>query len=135
MCELQKRIIMVWKKHKMGGDHKTRWAMPGKETIMKKIINGKLYNTETAEYLGNHSYGFRGDFRRIDEDLYRTKNGAFFLAGEGGGLTKYRVDCDGNGWRGGSDIIALSEEEARAWVEAYLDAKDYIEIFGAPEEA
>ena len=102
---------------------------------MKKVINGKMYNTETADWLGNYSFGYSGDFQRIDEDLYRTKKGSFFLAGEGGPMTKYRVECGVREWCGGSDIIPLSEDEAREWVEENLSGDMYIEIFGEPEEA
>ena len=101
---------------------------------MRKVINGKLYNTETAECLGNYCFGHRGDFRRIDESLYRTKKGVFFLCGEGGPLTKYKVQVDNNSWCGGSSIILLTEEEAKEWVEDHLYTSDYIEIFGEPEE-
>ena len=57
---------------------------------MKQIINGKTYNTETATELGHYWNGLSdSDFRHISESLYRTKNGRYFLAGEGGPMTRY----------------------------------------------
>lgn len=56
---------------------------------MKKIINGKMYNTETATELGNFWNGLStNDFRNLSETLYRKKNGEFFLYGQGGAMTE-----------------------------------------------
>lgn len=101
---------------------------------MKKVINGRLYNTETAKHIGNQGNGLGwNDFRCIDEDLYLKKTGEFFLAGEGGALTKY-AEVTEHGRCAGSGIIPLTEDEARDWVETYLDVDAYIEVFGEPEE-
>ncbi|SHK06544.1 hypothetical protein SAMN02745975_03562 [Geosporobacter subterraneus DSM 17957] len=47
---------------------------------MKKIINRKVYNTETAELLGKYwnSLG-NDDFNYLHEELYITKKGNMFL--------------------------------------------------------
>jgi len=93
---------------------------------MKKIINGKLYNTETATYLGTRRNGkLMGDFSRLEEDIYRKDNGEFFLHGNGGGLTLYN---------GGEDCLPLTDNEAREWIERHLTADKYIEIFGEVQE-
>ena len=84
---------------------------------MKKIINGRLYNTETAELIASHDNGyFANDFHYCSEDLYRKKNGEFFLYGEGGGLSKY-AEPYGNGWGYGEIITPLSVDEAKKWME------------------
>lgn len=63
---------------------------------MKKIINGKMYNTETATELGDFWNGLStSDFRNLSETLYRKKNGEFFLYGQGGAMTEYSLDEDG----------------------------------------
>lgn len=41
---------------------------------MKKIINKKLYNTETATALGSYQYSNEMDFNYMFEELYRKKN-------------------------------------------------------------
>lgn len=102
---------------------------------MKSIINGKKYDTSTAEQLGNYTNSLSdSDFRNIDEDLYRKENGEFFLAGEGGPLTKYAQNVCGGGKCSGRGIVPLSVQEAQEWAEKNLRYRDYVEIFGEPEE-
>lgn len=98
---------------------------------MKKIINGKVYSTETAECVAEYSNsgGWR-DFSHYEEELYRKKTGEFFLHGQGGPMTRYAVSCGGNSWSGGEKIIPLRYEEAQKWAEGHLDADEYEEIFG-----
>lgn len=89
---------------------------------MKKIIGGKRYNTETAEEIASFGNGLgTRDFRNYDETLYKTKNGNWFLAGEGGPMTKYAEPC-GDMMCGGSDIIPLGPDEALAWLESHNEA-------------
>lgn len=102
---------------------------------MKKIINGKLYDTETAELLAtNASECGQHDFRWFEEDLYRTKKGQFFLAGEGGPMSRWSHSIDQNSWSGGSDIVLFSDEEAREWAEASLTADEIEELACFPIE-
>ena len=85
---------------------------------MKSIIDLKRYDTETAALVAEWSNGgSQKDFYHCSEDLYRTKNGAWFLHGEGGALSKYAEACEaGRGMRGGSQITPFTEEEAAAWL-------------------
>lgn len=97
---------------------------------MKKIIDGKKYDTETAEKVATWWNGrSSSDFNFCQEAVYRKKNGEFFLAGEGGARSKYAVSCGQNAWCGGSDIAPLTEAEARAWVEDHANS-EYENIFG-----
>ena len=100
---------------------------------MKKIINGKLYDTATAKELGCWGNGHTG-FTRISETLYRKCTGEFFLYGEGGPSTKYARLVDQNSWSGGAEIIPLTAAKARDWAEEKLTADEYAEIFGMPDE-
>lgn len=102
---------------------------------MKKIINGKMYNTETAKEVAtwSNSYNF-GDFNYCEETLYKKKTGEYFLYGMGGALSKYARSCGSNGSSGGSEFVPLSENEAKEWMERYADAEDYIAEFGEVEE-
>jgi len=102
---------------------------------MKKIIEGRVYNTETAKLLGEFSYSNRRDFNYFSEELYRTKSGAYFLYGEGGPASRYSKQVEQNSWTGGEEIRAMSPQGARAWAEEHLDADEYAEIFGEPDEA
>ena len=102
---------------------------------MKRIINGKMYNTETAELLGcNMPIENRRDFYWFGEWLYRKKNGEFFLEYEGSCMSIYAVSCGMNERSGSSGIRPLTEEEAKEWLEEYGDADTYIAIFGEPKE-
>lgn len=101
---------------------------------MKKIINGKLYDTDKAHYLGGDSYSNSRDFHHWTEELYVKRTGEYFLYGEGGPMTKYAESTGQNTWSGGEKIIPLSMDAARAWAEEHLNADRYGEIFGLPDE-
>lgn len=102
---------------------------------MKKIINGKRYDTGTAQEIGcwDSPHGLT-DFAHSSETLYRKQTGEYFLYGEGGPMSQYAVPEGNNGWSGGERIMPLSFEEAREWAEAHLDADDYEAAFGEVEE-
>lgn len=99
---------------------------------MKKIIKGKLYDTDTARRVGADGGG--DGFYSWSEALYQKRTGEFFLAGEGGPATKYAHSVGQNQWSGGSKIIPLDINAARKWAEEHLDADVYGEIFGMPDE-
>ena len=101
---------------------------------MKKIINGKLFNTETAKCIGCYQYSYPGDFHYCREALYRKRSGEYFLHGEGGPNSIYQKDLGSNQWSGGESISPMSADEAKEWAEENLDADDYIAEFGEPEE-
>lgn len=97
---------------------------------MKRIIGGKRYDTETAQEIGSGGgKGNPGDFRHYSESLYITKKGSFFLAGEGGPLSRYGRPAYGGGTCGGEGIIPISREDALSWCEEHLDIEDYQEYF------
>ena len=101
---------------------------------MKKIINNKVYDTETAKKLGSWWNGQDG-FGEIAEGLYRKKTGEFFLHGRGGANTQYAEPAGTNWWSGGSRIMPMTFSEARAWAEEHLDGDEYEQIFGdVPED-
>ncbi len=101
---------------------------------MKKIINGKLYDTATATLIGSDQYSNPGDFDYWCEILYRKKNGEYFLCGEGGARSQYSRQTGLNEWSGGETIIPMDVIEAKEWAESHLDADAYINAFGAPSE-
>ena len=101
---------------------------------MRKIINGKLYDTGTAKQVGRHCSPLSvTDFYYFEETLFKKRTGEFFLFGGGNAASKYAERC-GTGWTGGTGFVPLTEEEARDWAETYLDADDYIAIFGEVQE-
>lgn len=85
---------------------------------MKRVINGKVYNTETADELHTYApYENTSDFHFFTETLYVTKKGAYFVAGEGGAMSAYAESLGGGSYGGGSGIRVLSKAEAMEWLE------------------
>ena len=101
---------------------------------MKKIINGRMYDTKTATLIGSTGYGYPNDFEYWRENLYRKKTGEFFLYGEGGPMSKYSHRTGQNEWSGGEEIIPLTVEEAQEWAEKHLEVEEYEQIFGKVKE-
>lgn len=102
---------------------------------MKKIINGKMYDTDTAKRVGSifHGDGLR-DFRHYEETLYKKRTGEYFLHGEGGPMSRYAESVGQNQWSGGEKIIPLDYKAATEWAEENMDADDYQEEFGEVSE-
>lgn len=98
---------------------------------MKAIINGKTYNTETATELGSDSsIEGRSDFNWWQASLYRTRKGAYFVAGEGGARSPYACAYGQNGSQGGERIDPMTEAEAFDWAQRHLSANKVEEHFG-----
>jgi hypothetical protein len=101
---------------------------------MKKVIKGKLYDTETARKLLSWDNGRYGnDFDAVSEGLFVKKTGEYFLWGCGGSNTKYGV-WRGNSGGAGERIIPFKLDEAKNWVEKKGDGEDFERIFGRIEE-
>jgi len=94
---------------------------------MRKVVQGKRYDTETAELVADYSYGYGNDFRHFEEELYKTKNGNWFKVGSGGPMSQYCESANGNTW-GISDVfIPMSDEEAFNWLQTHDIDADIIE--------
>ena len=101
---------------------------------MKKIINGKLYDTETAKEICSWSnVYYSGDFYHTYETIYQKKTGEYFLYGRGGALSQYG-ESYGSNWIAGETIIPFSLEDFKEWALDKLSADEYIPIFGDVEE-
>ncbi len=101
---------------------------------MRKVINRKVYDTDTAELIHEWDNGhFSSDFEYCEEYLYRTPNGNFFILGAGGPKSKYAVPVGNSGWSGSSgNITPVSKERAIEWLEDHGGSEKIIELF--PEE-
>jgi hypothetical protein len=94
---------------------------------MKRIINGKLYNTETAIEVASDRYWDGHNWERGGRNtyLFKTRKGNFF---------RHDVTC----WQGERDSIEpLSEGEAKELYEELPEhSLDWEDAFGeVPEEA
>ena len=103
---------------------------------MKKIINGKKYDTETAKCvatidantnsLGSHIH--YGDFHYWDMSLYKKNTGEYFLTGD-----HCYPSIDGNFDNDNTQpILPVDEDEAKTFVEN--SNEDYEKIFGEVSE-
>lgn len=102
---------------------------------MKKIINGKLYDTDTAREIASNDHGDGPrDFHYYAEALYKKRTGEYFLHGEGGPMSRYAESIGQNQWRGGERIEPMSYENAKTWAEENMDADDYMAEFGQVSE-
>lgn len=101
---------------------------------MKRIINGRRYDTDTAKLVGSFESGYIGDFDWKEEKLYQKTTGEFFLAGEGGARTRWsRRTIDG--YSSGEGILPLTLDEAREWAEEHLSVKEVENLFRIPSDA
>lgn len=103
---------------------------------MRKIIDGRTYNTATSKLIGEWSNGkLNNDFGYCSENLYVNTKGAYFISYEGGALSKYAIAVGSNNASGSQGITPMTLEESKKWAEEHLDAEDYEKSFEVPEEA
>lgn len=101
---------------------------------MKKIINGKKYDTETAKMVCNYYNGLPStDFRSFSAELYKKRTGEFFLVKSGGPMTECAVSC-GNTTSGSTFIEPITEEEAVSFAQGNMNVNDYEKMFGEVPE-
>lgn len=101
---------------------------------MKAIFDGLRYDTTTADLIGGYDNLCEGasstsDFGYWEATLYRTPRAKrYFLAGEGGPMTRFSRPAGGNSTSGGSKIIPMDAQEALDWATRYL-APEIVEEF------
>ena len=101
---------------------------------MKEIVNGRMFNTVNAIFVGSDGYSCSSDFQYWREELYQKRNGMYFLYGEGGPTSSYALDTGLNDWAGGKTILPMDADEAKEWAAEHLDADRFIEDFGESGE-
>ena len=62
-----------------------------------------------------------------------TETGEYFVYAHGGAYSSFGDSYGGQGCAG-EKFILMSVEQAQQWSEEYLDADEYIAIWGEPEE-
>jgi hypothetical protein len=103
---------------------------------MKKIITGKLYDTENADFVVDLSatkHGREQDFDFDSTGLYRSPKGQFFIAGRGGANSRWRRKVDTSTWTAGEGLELVTDDEARELVAECGTTDDYRQWFGEPE--
>jgi hypothetical protein len=84
---------------------------------MQRIIDRKVYDTDSAERIAKHgAIVDKGDFHALAEALYKDSNGEYFLHCQGGVATEY-AEQTSNGTTYGETLELLTKEEALDWCE------------------
>ena len=86
---------------------------------MRKVIDGRVYDTTKATEIDRDSHGYGGDFGQWEETLYVTVKGRYFLAGSGGPNSSWAESLGNNSWGGGRGIRVLDKGDALRWCEAH----------------
>ena len=86
---------------------------------MKKVIDGKSYDTCTAVHVCNLNSPTdnRSDFNWHKTGLYSTQKGSFFVSGEGGPRSMWAKSVGQNSWSWGKGLRSVNEKEARDFME------------------
>ena len=102
---------------------------------MRKVIKGKTYRTHTARLIVTLPSHFpKTDNKWHDTRLYRNQQGAYFLAGEGGALSRW-AKATPRGVIEGEGIEVISKDEALAYAkEAGLSPDRFARAGFAREE-
>jgi hypothetical protein len=85
---------------------------------IRRVIGGRAYDTETAQFvhvLCNNG-GVALDFHAEYTALYRTRRGAFFVAGQSGACGRWKHFRNG-GYGPGCGIEVIGDTEARRLLE------------------
>ena len=98
---------------------------------MKAAIEGFRYDTDRAYLVGEHDA--YGGSAQSTEDMHHWRAGLYvtprarryFLAGEGGSLTRFCPPGQARGYK----IIPLTEAQAFEWAQRYLHYKTVAEHF------
>ena len=76
---------------------------------MQKIINKKLYDTESASLIKRYTNGYYGTPDGYEESLYQTKDGFYFLYVNGGPQSPYPKE----------DIIRIGKAKVQNWIDSH----------------
>lgn len=101
---------------------------------MKKIINGKVYDTEKAQLIAeaHHDNIKDADGKSLKQWFYRKKTGEFFVQVDGAAIELQNIFQ--HDYKPNAGIYPLTYEQAQRWAERELTAEKWEEIFGDPED-
>ena len=101
---------------------------------MKKIINGKVYDTNKAQLIAEAHHPDRIEYatgKGLQQWLYQKKTGEYFLHADGATSDLANILDE---YRPGKRVYPLTYEQAQRWAERELTAEQWEEIFGDPED-
>lgn len=97
---------------------------------MRRIVNYKLYDTSTATFIFDYEDNDMDDLRRVYEELYRKKNGEYFLVCEGGPFSIYGEKYGNDYISTCNNVIPLTPDEAKAWAKKHMPEDEFEDEFG-----
>jgi hypothetical protein len=101
---------------------------------MKKIINNKVYDTDTARFIYHWDNDLPGDMNWCEEFLYQKKTGEYFIYGSGGAMSGWARSTGQNSWGAGEGIRPVTFEYARAWAKKNMPYGEYRKNFEVDDE-
>lgn len=87
---------------------------------MRKIIKNKVYDTEKAKLIGSREILEPNENGYTKESMHKKHTGEFFL---------YKQKEDGSG-----KIFPVSIDEAKDWIQKYVDGDAYSKLFTSPDD-
>ena len=102
---------------------------------MKKIINGKVYDTDKARLIAEAHHDNIRDFstgENLKQWFYQKKTGEFFVYAIGQAIVLQNIFQ--HDYKPDAGIYPLTYEQAQKWAERELTAEKWEEVFGDPEE-
>lgn len=101
---------------------------------MKAVIDGLLYDTDTATEICDISNGYStNDFEYRSGKLCKTPNGRYFAVGSGGPNSMFAVQVGNSRMGSTGRIVALDIHAARALAERYASINTITEFFTVEE--
>ena len=98
---------------------------------VKRIIDGRTYNTETATQLASWSTASDPNTQGIGYEaggfLYQTRHGAYFVVNYNDGLDPWEDDYE--------KLIPLEPGQAQRWAEQHCSVEEIEALFGEMPEA
>lgn len=102
---------------------------------MKKIINHKKYDTETAEIIATGSHEYPGsEYMYVSETLYLKKSGEFFLLGSESTVEAFSNNAKDCYYFEAPICIILDIDAIKRWASDCLSVEDYEAIWGEVSE-
>ena len=86
---------------------------------MRKVINGTVYNVVGSKRIAVTMFRYPGEESLVYECIYKKRNNALFLYCSGGPGTRYRGYLEDGRPVLGQDIIPISHDEARKWLQCH----------------
>lgn len=97
---------------------------------MKRTIQGKRYDTETAIKICEIFEGYRNDFLHLNCTLYQKKTSKeFFIAGFGGAMTAFSSKASDGSITGDEKIIPINDDKAKDFVRRYGEEGQLEKLF------